>query len=151
MRGAKAEQLLRLAERVVEQPGDPMRRGDQISFLATFGALRFPRVNVWDLLRRSTMLSELMDELVEDSPFLRQLRDETLARGNREGREEGHLEEARMLLRQMAQARFPALTETELAPVETISRIDQLHALVLGLSAMPDAATFLRALHDAQA
>ncbi|HEY7832138.1 MAG TPA: hypothetical protein VIG30_01120, partial [Ktedonobacterales bacterium] len=111
------------------------------------------------LLRRSTMLSELMDELVEDSPFLRQLRDESVARGNREGREEGrhegreegHLEEARMLLRQMAQARFPALMEAELAPVEAISQIDRLHALVFGLSEMPDAAAFLRALRDTQA
>lgn len=136
-----------LAERVLELPGEPMQRGDQISLLATFGALRFPKVNMWDLLRRSTMLSELMDELVEDSPFLRQLRDESVAEGDKRGQ----VKEAQAMLRQMALARVPTLTESDLAPIGAVTTLERLHALVLVLMGISDADAFRRALRDAQA
>lgn len=131
MRGATPEQLPQLAERVVELPDiDALQRGDLISVLATFGTLRFPRINIWEWLRRSTMLTELMDELIEDSPFLRQIHEAAAAEGREEGREQGRLNEARVLLREVAQTRFPELPEADLAPIETIASLDRLHSLV---------------------
>ena len=90
MRGATPEQLPTLGERVLELPGmDAHQRSDMVNMLVGFGALRFPKVNVWEYLRRSTMLSELMEELVQDSPYLRQIRDEAAAKGLAEGLEQG--------------------------------------------------------------
>jgi predicted transposase YdaD len=126
-----------------------LQRGDLISVLATFGALRFPRINIWEWLRRSTMLTELMDELIEDSPFLRQIHDDAAAEDREEGREEGHLAEARTLVREVAQARFPELTEADLVPIEAITSLDRLHALARDVVRLPDAQALRQALADA--
>ena len=125
---------------------DALQRGDLISVLATFGALRFPRINIWEWLRRSIRLTELMDELIEDSPFLRQIHEAAAA----EGREEGRLAEARALLRMVAWARFPELTEGHLAPIETIVSLDRLHVLAREVVRLPDAHALQRALAEAR-
>ncbi|HEY7832139.1 MAG TPA: hypothetical protein VIG30_01125 [Ktedonobacterales bacterium] len=84
-----------------------------------------------------------LEELVEDSPFLRLLRDEWVAHGQVRG--------AQAMLRQVALARFPALTEADLAPLAAISKLDHLHALVPVLLGTSDIDAFRRALQDAQA
>lgn len=91
------------------------------------------------------MLTELMDELIEDSPLLRQIHDDAAA----EGREEGHLAEARALVREVAQARFPELTAADLAPIEAIASLDRLHALARDEVRLPDAQAFRHALAHA--
>jgi hypothetical protein len=106
--------------------------------VATFGALRFPKTNIWETMRRSAVLSELLDDLIEDSPFLRQIHDEAEVKGG--------LAEARMMLREMAQERFPDLTEADLAPIATITSRDRLHALARALLHLPDADAFRQAL-----
>lgn len=149
MRGAAPEQLPALAEHVLELPSlDPLQRGDMISILAAFGALRFPKIDIWDYLRRSTMLSELIDELKEDSPFLRQIHDEAVAEGREEGREEGRLLEARAVIRELALERFSDLSDTELAAVDRIKSLERLHALRQALKTMMDAQALRRALAE---
>jgi hypothetical protein len=68
MRGAAPEQLPELAGKVLELPDlDALNQADLISMLAGFGALRFPDTNVWDLLRRNLMLSEVIEELIDEA------------------------------------------------------------------------------------
>jgi hypothetical protein len=143
MRGAGPEQLPELAGKVLELPDlDVLNQADLISMLAGFGALRFPDANVWDLLRRNLMLSEMIEELIEDSPFLRQIRDEARQKSREEGREEGraegHVEEARVFVRTLALARFPALTTADLAPLDRAVNLEHLRALVPALAAAVD-------------
>jgi predicted transposase YdaD len=155
MRGALPDQLPRLAERVLETPDlDALARGDLLSMVATFGALRFPKTNIWEAMRRSPMFSELIDELIEDSPFLRKIHDDAVAEGREEGREqgreqgreEGSVSEAQTLLRDLARDRFPDLTDADLAPIATTTSRERLHALARALPRLPDADAFRQAL-----
>lgn len=175
MRGAAPEQLPELAGKVLELPSlDTLSQADLITMLVGFGALRFPDANIWSLLRSSHMFSELIEELIEDSPFFRQVRDaaeqksrekgreegrqegrqkgrqegreEGREEGRKEGREEGHLEEARMMVRTLARARFPAITDADLAPLAHAVALDDLHALVPALAGAIDLEDALRLL-----
>ena len=137
----------------MEVPGlDALQRGDLIGMLATFGALRFPRTDIWDLLRRNAMLSELMDELIEDSPFLRQIRDEAASQARQEGlaagRQEGQVEEARALVREIVAARAFDL-QNELQALDRLSSLARLHALTRALVAAPDVEAAREALRRA--
>jgi hypothetical protein len=121
--------------------------------LSIFGSLAFPKTDIWTLLRRNTMLSELLDELIEDSPFLHNLYYEAIAEGERKGeakgREEGRqegLNELRGLVRDLVRARFAELPAEELAGVEALADAERLHALVLALASAPDVAAARRAV-----
>jgi predicted transposase YdaD len=158
MRGATAEQVPQLAERVANLPDvSALQRGDLLGILTTLGTLRFPKADLWALLRRNTMLSDLLDELIEDSPFLRQLHQEAVAEGERKGREEGReegqglgrLDEARALVRDLVRMRFPEVAADELAGVETLADAGRLHDLALALAGAPDIAAARLALAKA--
>lgn len=131
MQGATPEQLPALAEQVLKMPGLEMhQRGDMLGLLSGFSTLRFPKVDVWAYFRRSIMWSEVMDELVQQSPYLRQIHEE--------GREEGRLLEARALVREMAQERFPDLSAADLAAIDQVTSLDRLHAIRRALAGMAD-------------
>ncbi|HEV7129478.1 MAG TPA: hypothetical protein VGN32_18735 [Ktedonobacterales bacterium] len=158
MRGARPEQLPTLAEQVLELPElNALQRGDLVSMLATFGALRFPRIDIWEVLRSSTMLSELMNELIQDSPFLRKIHDDAEVHGREEGREagreagreEGRLLEARSMLREMAQARFPEISDADLAGIDSIASVERLHALIRATVSSDSAQSLLLAVGEA--
>jgi predicted transposase YdaD len=166
MRGARPEQLPTLAEQVLELPElNALQRGDLVSMLATFGALRFPRIDIWEVLRSSTMLSELMNELIQDSPFLRKIHDDAEVHGREEGREagreegreagreagreEGRLLEARSMLREMAQARFPEIRDADLAGIDSIASVERLHALIRATVSSDSAQSLLLAVGEA--
>lgn len=78
------------------------------------------------------MRSEVMDELVQESPYLRQIHQE----GREEGREEGRLLEARALVREMAQERFPDLSAADPAVIDQVTSLDRLHAIRRALASM---------------
>ncbi|GAC1457816.1 MAG: hypothetical protein PVSMB4_17570 [Ktedonobacterales bacterium] len=155
MRGAAPEQLPELAEHVIQLPDlDALQRGDLVGMLATFGALRFPKVDIWDLLRRNLMLSEVMSELMEDSPFLRRIHDDALAEGRQEGRQEGReqgreegvLLGARVLAREVVLARFPELDPADLEVIDRIDSVERLRVLARTLASAEDMQAVHRAL-----
>jgi hypothetical protein len=144
-----------------------LRRGDLLGKLTTFGSLRFPTTDIWTLLRRTTLLSELLDELIEDSPFLQKLHQEALvegeakgetkgrqegeAKGCQEGEAEGRGAEARAMVRDLVRVRFAGITAEELAGIDTLADADRLHALALALASAPDEPAARRALAEALA
>lgn len=95
------------------------------------------------------MLSELVDDLIEDSPFLRQLHQEAMAEGEARGEARGHLSGLRMSVRDIARARFAEISADELAGVDTIEDAGRLHALIAALASAPDVAAARRALGEA--
>lgn len=135
---------------------DALQRGDLLGVLATLGNLRFPTANVWDLLRRDSMLSELIEELIEDSPFLRRIHDDAVqegrAAGREEGREEGRaagaLEGARAIARGFVLARYPELG-AELGALDRIKTLPRLQALAEVLAGASDVEAARAALRDA--
>jgi predicted transposase YdaD len=150
MRGATPDQVPQLAERVVQLPDvSSLQRGDLLGILSVLGSLRFPKADMWSLLRRNTMLSELVDELIEDSPFLRQLHEEAVAEGEARGEARGHVIGLRASVRDIAQARFAEISADELAGVDTIEDASRLHALIVALASAPDVAAARRALAEA--
>lgn len=147
MRGAAVEQLPALAERVVSIPEvDALQRGDLLGVLATLGALRFPTADIWDLLRRDSMMSELIDELIEDSPFLRKIHDDAV----QEGRQEGALEGARSIARGFVLARFPELS-AEVAALDRVGTLARLQTLAEALAGAPDIEAARAALRGVEA
>jgi predicted transposase YdaD len=148
--------LPELAERVVQLPDvSALQRGDLLGILTTLGSLRFPKADIWGQLRRDTMLAELLDELIEDSPFLRKLHQDALAegeaKGEAKGRQEGRVTELRAILRDIARTRFTEITPEELAGVDALQDADRLHALALALASAPDVAAARRVLAEALA
>jgi hypothetical protein len=97
------------------------------------------------------MFSELLDELIEDSPFLRQLHEEAVAEGRAEGRAEGLVSGLRTLVAELARLRFADITAEELAGVESMTDADRLQALALGLASAQDVDAARRALDEALA
>jgi hypothetical protein len=92
------------------------------------------------------MMSELIDELIEDSPFLRKIHDDAV----QEGRQEGALEGARSIARGFVLARFPELS-AEVAALDRVGTLARLQTLAEALAGAPDIEAARAALRGVEA
>ncbi|MGH9836131.1 MAG: hypothetical protein ACREBD_39470 [Blastocatellia bacterium] len=141
MKGGQAE-LEASAQALGQVAEEPLRQRLSLHFVM-LGSLRYNRVELLDLLGRTTMVPL---HILKETPFYQEIREEGRQEGREEGREEGRREgreevERKVLIelfRDLALKRFLGL---ELgSELERVRDLDALKQLCLDLDQIPDEA-----------
>ncbi len=146
MRDADASLLLRAINEMVEQlSGTTLAR--QLLWMGTF-LRRTEMVSPQDKLRVEERL-KMFDSLLEQDPYIQELKDRVAAeaeakgkaKGKAEGEAEGEVKGLQVAVIEIVRRRFPALLDITQQRVERVRKPDALSQFVGQISTAPDEAT----------
>jgi predicted transposase YdaD len=142
MRDADASLLLRAINEMVEQlSGTTLAR--QLLWMGTF-LRRTEMVSPQDKLRVEERL-KMFDSLLEQDPYIQELKDrvaaEAEAKGKAKGKAEGEVKGLQVAVIEIVRRRFPALLDITQQRVERVRKPDALGQFVGQISTAPDEAT----------